>query len=106
MVRLAKQTRRVTFTTLKKNEINSVSLEAALRVSGRGTGIFPNPNSLIRRIPIRAGPGKQEQVVVRSPLAVARVGVQLTRPERVWLCKALMSMSLGTGAGMKHGSHL
>jgi hypothetical protein len=69
-----------TFTTLKKNEINSVSLEAALRVSGRGAGIFPNPNSLIRRVPIRAGPGKQEQVVIRSPLAVARVGVQLTPP--------------------------
>jgi hypothetical protein len=92
------------FIALKKREIISVTLEAAVGVSGRGSGVFPNAGSLMRRVPIRRGSGKQEQVVVLSQVAAARVGVQLTPAERAWLCKALLTMILSTGAAIRDGS--
>jgi hypothetical protein len=94
------------FTILKKEEIVSVALEPAVSVSGRGSGIFPNASSLIKRVPIRPGSGKQEQVVVHSTVAAARLGVQLTPAERAWLCDALLSMIVSSGSAMRGGSNL
>jgi hypothetical protein len=71
------------FTTLKKNEIVTVSVEAAVSVARRGVSMVP---------PSPPGIGKHQQIVVRSTVAVARMGVQLTPAERRWLCNAVLSM--------------
>lgn len=66
------------------------------RDCGRGEGIFPSASSIFSVVPLSRS-GKQEQVVVRSTIAVARVGVQLKPAERAWLREALLSMVASSG---------